>query len=238
MQQVTLFEMKPIQEKHRNGKPVIPMIYVKQNHLPDPERLKFFYRMKEKDFGLYQKLQEVAPDIIEMYPELKGKVITIKTGELTSCVANWNHFIDTITFSSPKSLTLNHREVGEILGHEVTHAYEDYTHNIPAGEKATDLFELTRLPLKYLTEGSCYLECPQEIFREDPEFVQALANHAVSLRGEGLRQYIRWFESQLAILKYEQNGESIPKQYQRFTYFSAASKLHDSPLPKQSVTEK
>ena len=232
-QQVTLFEMSPVKEKQRKGKPIIPMIYVAQNHSPDNENLKFFYRLKEKDFCLYQKLLEVAPDIIRMYPELKGKVITVKTGELTTCIANWNRLTEEITFSSPKSLGLKTREVGEILGHEVTHAYEDYTKNIPAGEKATDLYELTRLPLKYLTEGSCYLECPQDIFREDPEFVQSLAIHAFRLREEGLRQYIRWFETQIICLNYELKGEPIPDRYRRFVHWGAASNsygLHVKPL--------
>jgi hypothetical protein len=131
---------------------------------------------------------------------MAGIVLRVRTGAMDSCAACWDFHRDEIVFSNLRDGKRDWTPlyIGRVLAHELTHAYCTKVRAIPSGEKATDLFMLTRLPLKYFANGGpSYLECSDKPFIKYPERVQALAIEAVKLRSAGMRRYIAWFEAQV-----------------------------------------
>jgi hypothetical protein len=190
---------------------------------PDKNKLLFYRRVRLDNHPLYDVIEKVAPEISGMYPELKGYVIGIRVKPMSWCCACWDYHTDEIAFDSLPKTEWTEQEVGATLAHELTHAYEDKCKSIPSGEKATDLFMLSKVPLKYLVRPS-YLECAKEPFELFPEQIQALAKEAIIKRNSGLRQYIQWFEDQVNKIYYDMKGEPMPKR-KRFSW-AAWKKTH------------
>jgi hypothetical protein len=178
---------------------------------PDPNKLLFYRRVRFDSNPLYDMIEKVAPEISQMYPELKGYVIGLRVKPMSWCCACWDYHTDEIAFDSLPKTEWTEKEVGATFAHELTHAYEDKCKSIPSGEKATDLFMLSKVPLKYLVRPS-YLECAKEPFELFPERIQELAREAIVKRNSGLRQYIRWFEDQVNKIYYDMKGEPMPKR--------------------------
>jgi len=178
---------------------------------PDPNSLLLYRRVRFDNHPLYNMIEKVAPEISAMYPELKGYVIGLRVKPMSWCCACWDYQTNEIAFDSLPKTEWTEKEVGATFAHELTHAYEDKIKSIPSGEKATDLFMLAKVPLKYLIRPS-YLECAKEPFELFPERIQELAREAIAKRNAGLRQYIQWFEDQVNKIYYDMKGEPMPKR--------------------------
>lgn len=189
----------------------------------NPEKLVFYRRVRFDNHPLYDLIEKVAPEISVMYPELRGYVIGLRVKPMSWCSACWDHHVDEIAFDSLPKTEWTEQEVGATLAHELTHAYEDKIKSIPSGEKATDVYMLSKVPLKFLVKP-CYLECAKEPFELYPERVQALAREAIIKRNAGLKQYIHWFEDQVNKIYYDMKGEPMPKRT-RFSW-AAWKKAH------------
>ena len=164
----------------------------------DSSKLTYHFRYTQKNIELYKMLKEIAPDIVNIFPELSGQILSVRFGELNTCSACWQYDRDEIVFSTVDSTKWTIPLLAEVLAHETTHALCSKTHLVPHGEKATDLFMISRLPIKYLKSiSNTYLECNIKLAQTHPVLVQSLANQAIALRNNGLRNYIKWFEEQI-----------------------------------------
>lgn len=177
----------------------------------DPNKLVFYRSVVGDKHPIYNLIEQVLPEISVMYPELNGFVFRIRVRPLSDCAAQWDYARDEITFSSVTENEWEPLRVGKTLAHELTHAYCSKTKSIPHGEKATDLFMLSRLPLKFL-QRPCYLETAKEPYDLYPERIQELAKEAINKRKAGLRQYIRWFEDEVNKIYYNWKGEPMPQR--------------------------
>ena len=176
---------------------------------PDPEKLVLYNIHNDRDEKIYRLVEQVSPDIIPIFPELANSVIGIRTGEMNSCIACWDFCKDQVVFTNTREWDA--LEMGATLAHELTHAFHHKIQSIPSGERATDLYMLARIPLKYLMVGCpSYLECADDVFQKYPEKVQELAKAALINRKNGLRCYIRWFEDEIDKIHYGLKGEPVP----------------------------
>jgi hypothetical protein len=86
------------------------------------------------------------------------------------------------------------------IGHELMHLAQFNSEGIPAGERATDVFALARLPPRFIDESPTYLvvsDGPRESWKhEHAVLAHELAMKAVKLRSDGLRNYAVWWEDE------------------------------------------
>ena len=84
------------------------------------------------------------------------------------------------------------------LAHELMHLAQFNTKDIPAGERACDLYALARLPPRFVDDSPSYLVIPGRIRKSWNEghakVAHRLAVRALDEREKGLRNYIRWWE--------------------------------------------
>lgn len=189
---------------------------------PDPNRLVLYRAIVGDQSPIYDLIEQAAPEISAMYPELNGFVLRIRVRPMNDCAACWLYDKDEITFSNSEEWNII--KAGKILAHELTHAYCSKIGKIPQGEKATDVFMLSRIPLKYLLRPN-YLETAKEPYEIYPERIQQLAKEAIDKREKGLCQYIRWFEDEVNKIYYDWKGESMPKR-SRYSYRAAEKKSY------------
>ena len=96
------------------------------------------------------------------------------------------------------------------IAHELMHLAQFNSHGIPGGERACDIFGLSRVPPRFIDESPTFLAVPDSV-REDWTPSEALLAHelakeAVSLRSSGLRNYAVWWENE-----FERRIESVGK---------------------------
>ncbi len=86
------------------------------------------------------------------------------------------------------------------IAHELMHLAQFNSEGIPAGERATDIFALARLPPRFIDESPTYLvvsDGPRESWKpEHAALAHELAIKAVRLRDDGLRNYAVWWEDE------------------------------------------
>ncbi|UCE45250.1 MAG: hypothetical protein JSU93_07775 [Methanobacteriota archaeon] len=86
------------------------------------------------------------------------------------------------------------------IAHELMHLAQFNTRDIPSGERACDLYALSRLPPKYIDEAPSYLEMPGNIRKawslEHATIAHSLAKRAIRRRVAGERNYIVWWEKE------------------------------------------
>jgi len=84
------------------------------------------------------------------------------------------------------------------VAHELMHLVQFNSKHIPGGERACDVFALSRLPPRFIDESPTYLVVPRgrrvRWTREDAEIAHELALEAVRRRAAGLRRYAAWWE--------------------------------------------
>ncbi len=193
---------------------------------PDPNKLTFYRAIVGDKHPIYDLIEQVAPEITAMYPELNGFVFRIRVKPMSWCAACWNYENDEIDFSTATVNEWSAQNIGETLAHELTHAFHSKFKSIPSGEKATDVFMLSRIPLKHLRRPS-YLEVAKEPFEMCPGRVQDLAKQAIVKRGSGLRQYIQWFEDEVNKIYYDMKGEPMPER-KRFSWAACKKQREES----------
>lgn len=198
---------------------------------PNSDKLTFYRAIVNDKSPIYDLIEKVAPDISSMYPEMNGIVLGLRVKPMTWCAACWDYHRDEIDFDVKENWT--EKEIGATLAHELTHAYHSKIKAIPGGEKATDVFMLSRVPIKYVVHP-CYLECAKEPFELYPERMQELAKQAIVNRNNGVRQYIQWFEDQVNKIYYDLKGEPMPKR----TRFSYAAWRKNNLVEEQAIVHK
>jgi hypothetical protein len=96
------------------------------------------------------------------------------------------------------------REVSlNTVGHELMHLVQGLG-TVPNGERACDVFTLAR-SIKFCDSKPYYLKVPRAFLAEDRRIMPGMqmvmhmvAKEAVRRRKDGERNYIRWFERELA----------------------------------------
>jgi len=140
--------------------------------------------------GVVRKVRYAAA----FFPELKGK--TIRIG-LTRTAKGLAVAGGTEIWFNPARLSYH------TISHELTHLLQGET-GLPTGEKSCDLFSLAR---HWTLNDSVpdYIRIPKTLLGENeriPEtsakLIFAVASEAVQSRSLGLRNYIAWFEKELA----------------------------------------
>lgn len=86
------------------------------------------------------------------------------------------------------------------IAHELMHLAQFNSKGIPGGERATDIHALARLPPRFIDDSPSYLVVPRGLRGAWPpeaaRLAHELARKAVALRGDGLRRYASWWESE------------------------------------------
>ena len=86
------------------------------------------------------------------------------------------------------------------MAHELMHLAQFNSHNIPGGERATDVYALSRLPPRFIDDSPSYLVVPdgprKEWRHEHAKLAHELAGKAITLRNKGLKNYAVWWETE------------------------------------------
>jgi len=129
------------------------------------------------------------------FPELEGETITVGLTRAASGMAVPG---GTQIWLNPTRLSYH------TISHELVHLLQCRNLGIPSGEKACDVFSLAR-HWTLNDERPSYIRLPAELFDErgrmseaNGKLVFAVARDAVVQRSNGLRQYISFFEHELA----------------------------------------
>jgi hypothetical protein len=157
------------------------------------ERITFTHINKFPEYKeLERKIVYAESFMDDAFPELFGHSFTIKISDGLQC-AGAVYDYGTIIFSGIHCGKMEVNHVGWVLSHELAHGLQDKTGVIPSGEKATSLFAVSRIPLKFINNVS-YLNIPEGV---NVEVVKDLAVQAVKKRSQGYRTYIKWFEDEV-----------------------------------------
>ncbi len=86
------------------------------------------------------------------------------------------------------------------IAHELMHLAQFNVKDIPSGERACDLYALSRLPPKYIDDSPSYLVIPTRIRGkwnlEYASLAHDIARKAIRKREMGVRNYICWWENE------------------------------------------
>jgi hypothetical protein len=137
---------------------------------------------------------ELIRQVRTFYPELDG--ITIRVG-LTRTAAGLAAREQPWIWINPRKLTRH------TIAHELIHLLQSRG-LVPSGEKSADLHALARHPL-LADDLPYYLKTPRALRNSPPErrgrvhlLLHALARASLARRESGERNYLRWFEDELA----------------------------------------
>ena len=164
----------------------------------------FTYIIPEQEYVcIFNKLFSLDPIFAEAFPELEGSGIKIKiTGEKW-CGACYDFTQKAIRFSGPNNIKSSLETLCQIMFHELTHALQYLTRDIPYGERSADVYCITRLPIWIIRDAKnfSYISIPSKVKSDHPKEVKQLAKEAITKRSQGLRNYLVWFESEVNKLK-------------------------------------
>jgi len=129
------------------------------------------------------------------FPELDGETVTVGLTRAASGMAVPG---GTRIWLNPSRLSYH------TISHELLHLLQCRNLDIPAGEKACDVFSFAR-HWTLNDERPSYVKVPRQIVDERGRFNEAsakllfaVAREAVTQRARGLRNYISFFEAELA----------------------------------------
>lgn len=84
------------------------------------------------------------------------------------------------------------------MAHELMHLAQFNSKEIPGGERACDIYALSRLPPKLIDDSPSYLVVPRGLrstwTRRHAQIAHRTAREAVARRATGLRRYASWWE--------------------------------------------
>ena len=139
-------------------------------------------------------------DIFKYFPELRNEIVLV--GWIAphgwargSCCCS------SVSTSKPLKISLQPNERNFTIAHEFTHllqARKKEELQIPSGERACDVWALTRLPLELIDDYPSYIGNYLMRKRWDTvkNTVRELAFNAIQIR-KTKRQYIVWFEDEV-----------------------------------------
>jgi hypothetical protein len=141
-----------------------------------------------------RRVLEATRHVRTFFPELDG--LTLKVG-LTKAAAGFASREEMWVWFNPYRLSLH------TIAHELTHLLQNLGH-VPRGEKSADLFALAR-HRTLVDDLPCYLSVPlslrQQWNSQRPQIESILhraARDAAARRNAGHRQYLCWFEAEVA----------------------------------------
>ncbi|HZB80685.1 MAG TPA: hypothetical protein VE264_05355 [Nitrososphaera sp.] len=159
---------------------------------------------KKANANFTNKFKQRIIDIFKYFPELHNEIVLV--GWIAphgwargSC---WCSKASTI---KPLKISLQPNERNFTIAHEFTHllqATKKEELQIPSGERACDVWALTRLPLELIDDYPSYVGNYRMRKRWDTvkKTVRELAFNAIEIR-KTKRQYIVWFEDQVKKLE-------------------------------------
>jgi len=129
----------------------------------------------------------------ELFPELKGRTITVGVSLRAAglaCTERWS-----IWFKS--------RNVSfYVIGHELTHLLQG-GRGVPEGEKSCDVYTMARSDM-FCDQAPYYLKLPASVVTHTGwirvgrrYMLHHLAKEAIVERDKGKRNYIKWFEAEV-----------------------------------------
>lgn len=87
------------------------------------------------------------------------------------------------------------------IAHELMHLAQFNSSGIPGGERACDIYALSRIPPRLIDESPSYLVVPRGLrgtwTRRHAKLAHELATEAIVMRGKGVRRYAEWWEKEL-----------------------------------------
>jgi hypothetical protein len=140
-------------------------------------------------------------DVFKYFPELHNEIVCV------GCIAphGWARgcCYPTATADKPLKISLQPNEKNFTIAHEFTHllqARKKEEPGIPSGERACDVWALTRLPLELIDDYPSYIGSNNYPMRKNwntiKEKVRELAFQAIEVR-KTKRRYIVWFEDEI-----------------------------------------
>lgn len=147
------------------------------------------------------------------FPELDGETVTVGLTRAASGMAVPG---GTRIWLNPSRLSYH------TISHELLHLLQCRNLDIPAGEKACDVFSFAR-HWTLNDERPSYVKVPREIVDEKGRFNEAaakllfaVAREAVTQRTRGLRNYISFFEAEL--VRRVEDGDTAHKSALRLLH--------------------
>lgn len=106
------------------------------------------------------------------------------------------------------------------LGHEMMHLAQFNNGRIPGGERACDMYALSRLATELIDDSPSYLVVPPRIRKkwrlEHAQLAHDLAKEALERRSKGLKRYMIWWEDE-----FEKRAPRLPRPAGRRSQFGA-----------------
>jgi hypothetical protein len=138
-------------------------------------------------------------DIFKYFPELHKEIVLV--GWIAPHGWARGSCCSSVSTSKPLKISLQPNERNFTIAHEFTHllqARKKEELQIPSGERACDVWALTRLPLELIDDYPSYIGNYLMRKRWDTvkNIVRELAFNAIQIR-KTKRQYIVWFEDEV-----------------------------------------
>jgi hypothetical protein len=157
---------------------------------------------KKASTNFSQKFKQRIIEVFKYFPELQDQVVHVGWiaprgwARGSCCITSSTAFTD-----KKLKINLQPNERNFTIAHEFTHllqARKKEELQIPSGERACDVWTLTRLPSELLDDYPSYIGNYLMRKRWDSIKLQVreLAFHAIEVR-ETKRQYIRWLEEEI-----------------------------------------
>jgi hypothetical protein len=143
-------------------------------------------------------------DIFKYFPELHNEIVLV--GWIAPHGwARGSCWCSKASTSKPLKISLQPNERNFTIAHEFTHllqARKKEELQIPSGERACDVWALTRLPLELIDDYPSYIGNYRirKCWDTSKQKVRELAFNAIEIR-KTKRQYIIWFEDQVKKLE-------------------------------------
>lgn len=150
---------------------------------------------------LKRRVAEMEPIFADMFTELTGVVLTVVDARSSWHVASYDWRHRRIELNCEFFAHDTYNTLPFVLAHEMVHAVQWITRRIPYGERAADVFALSRLPVGlYPRRKAFYVKVPNGLLLKKSHLVKQTAERSIMMRSQGTRCYISWFESELKLL--------------------------------------
>jgi hypothetical protein len=155
---------------------------------------------KKANVNFTNEFKKRIIEIFKYFPELHNEIVLVGWIAPTGW-ARGSCWCSSTSASKPLKISLQPNERNFTIAHEFTHvlqARKKEVLQIPSGERACDIWTLTRLPLELIDDYPSYIGNYPMRKRWDTikKTVRELAFNAVEIR-KTKRQYIVWFEEEV-----------------------------------------
>lgn len=156
---------------------------------------------KKANTKFSNKFKQRIIEVFEYFPELHNEIVHVGWIAPHGWARGSSCCSSNASTSKPLKISLQPNERNFTIAHEFTHllqARKKEELQIPSGERACDVWALTRLPLELIDDypsyiGNCLMRKRWDTVKEK---VRELAFNAIEIR-KTKRQYIVWFEQEV-----------------------------------------